>query len=129
MSTKLTRRRPSRRGALLMIALIALCAWGGLLTFTYFVPPQGQVAPLVFLLLGLALWSTSTLPIYAISWLILARRGYRPTLSQAVREGGLISAWLIFNLLLKTLSSWSILGAVVSFGIIVVIELLVLGRA
>ncbi len=135
MTTKNTRRRLhgprglSRRGALITLTLAALCTWGGLLTFTYFVPPQEQVAPLVLVLLGLALWSTSTLLIYAVARLILARRAQRPALSQAIREGGLISAWLIFNLLLRVLSSWSILSAVVSFGIIVVIELLVLSRA
>lgn len=129
MTTKNTRHRMSRRGILLIIALMALCAWGGLLLFTYYVQPQTQAVLLVFFLLSLALWSTCTLLIYLVLWAILARRSRRPGLAQALREGGLFSAWLIFNLLLSVLSGWSIFSAVVSFGIIVVIELLILGRS
>lgn len=129
MTTKNTRRRMSRRGILLTLALIAFCSWGGLLVFTYYVQPQAQAALFAFFLLGLALWSTCTLLIHFVLWAILARRSRRPGLTQALREGGLFSAWLIFNLLLSALSSWNIFSAVVSFGIILVIELLILGRS
>src|SRR4051812_22841186 len=107
MTTKNTRRRVSRRGILLMLALMALCAWGGLLLFTYYVQPQARAALFVFFLLSLALWTTCTLLISLVLWAILARRSRRLGLTQAMREGGLFSGWLIFNLLLSALSSWS----------------------
>jgi hypothetical protein len=107
----------------------ALLAWGGLLLFTRYVPPQGVPAFLVFfVLLGVALLCTLTLLIYLITLAILVRRARRPRLSLALRQGGLISAWLLFNLLLRALHSWSIFTAAVSFGIIVVIEFLALER-
>lgn len=129
MTTTNSQRSIGRRGLLGIISLVALCTWGALLLFTYFVQPQSMPAILVvFILLSAALVCTCTLLIYLISWAILAARAQRPSITQALREGGLTAAWLIFNLLLSTLHSWSIFTTVVSFGIIVVIELLVLGR-
>ena len=46
----------------------------------------------------------------------------------ALRQGALLSLWIVLNLLLRALHSWSIFVAVVSFGIILVIEVLSLGR-
>ncbi|HEY3992512.1 MAG TPA: hypothetical protein VGM01_06475 [Ktedonobacteraceae bacterium] len=129
MTTTNSQLRLSRRGLISIIALVALCMWGALFVFTYFIRPQNLPAILaVFILLSAALLCTCTLLIYLISWAILAARARRPSLTQALREGGLITAWLIFNLLLSTLHSWSIFTMIVSFGIIVVVELLVLGR-
>jgi hypothetical protein len=114
----------------MIIAASALGAWGGLLLFTYYVRPTGTPAILVvFVLLALALPSTCVLLTYLVLWLALTRRGQRPRWLQVLREGGLISAWLLFNLALSTLHSWSLFTAIVSFGIIVVVELLVLGQA
>jgi hypothetical protein len=128
MTTTHSRSQLSRRGFLLLLTLSALCAWGGLLLFTYFVQPQGMPAILVvFVLLSVALLCTCTLFIYLISLLVLAARAQRPGITQTLREGGLTTAWLIFNLLLSTLHSWSVFVTIVSFGIIVVIELLLLG--
>lgn len=129
MTTTRSRRRISVRGSLILLAIGTLCAWGGLLLFTYYVQPQSAPAIVfVFCLLSLALFCTCALLIYAISWVVLATRARRPALAQALRESGLTTAWLIFNLLLSTLHSWSIFTTLVSLGIIVVIELLVLGR-
>jgi hypothetical protein len=123
-------RQVSDRHLLIGIAVVALCMWAGLLLFTYFVKPAGIAAITgAFLLLGLALTGTGTLVIYFISWAVLVRRGRRPHILQSLREGGLTSLWLIFNLLLSSLHSWSIFITVISFAIIVIIELLVLGRA
>jgi hypothetical protein len=123
-------RRTRPRVLLVLLFIVALCAWGGLLLFTYYIQPKGAPAVIgAFLLLSPALFCTCTLLTYLISRVVLARRGRRPNVSLAVRQGGLISAWLIFNLLLRSLHSWSVFIAVVSFGIIVVIELLVIGRA
>ena len=46
----------------------------------------------------------------------------------ALREGALVSFWVVFNLLLRALHSWSLFVAIVSLGIIIVIEVLSLGR-
>jgi hypothetical protein len=117
----------STRAFLIVLTIAALLAWGGLLLFTLLVPPQGWLALLVvFVLLGLALLCTLTPLIYLVTRAILARRLYRPTLIQVVREAALISAWVIFNLLLRVLYSWSLFTAIISFGIIVVIEILAL---
>lgn len=122
-------RMLSNRALLIWIAVVALCMWGGLVLFTYYVQPVGMAAiTAAFVLLALALFGTCTLLSYFISWGVLARRGRRPRILQALREGGLISLWLIFNLLLSSLHSWSIFITVIGFGIIVVVELLVLGR-
>lgn len=129
-STRTRRSRISGRGLLIIISASALCAWGGLLLFTYYVQPTSALAiAVVFILLSVALFCTCTLLIYLISRAVLARRARRPSIVQALREGGLTTAWLVFNLLLSTLHSWSIFTTAISFGIIVVIELLVLGRA
>ena len=122
--TTMKARRVSRRTLLLIIAAAALCAWGGLLLFTYYVSISGPAIFVVFVLLALALFCTCTLLIYLVSWLI-----HHPGLVLALRESGLISTWLLFNLLLNTLRSWSLFSAIVSFGIIVIIEILVLGRS
>ena len=119
----------SRRTLLIIMVLVALLAWGGLLLYTYFVAPVGVPAILVsFCLLGVGLLCAFIPLIYFISHLILTARNSRPRLAHASRQAALISAWIIFNLLLRLLHSWSIFTAVVSFGIIIVVEFLALGR-
>jgi hypothetical protein len=119
----------SHRTLLIIMILGALLAWGGLLLFTRFVAPSGVPSFLGFFsLLGAGLLCIFTPLIYLVARLILAARNSRPTLGQATRQAGLISAWIIFNLLLRLLHSWSIFTAIVSFGIIVVLEFLALGR-
>jgi hypothetical protein len=109
------------------MGFVALLAWGGLLLFTRFIAPTGVPSFLGFFsLLGAGLLCTFTPLIYLVARLILAARSSRPTLGQSTRQAGLISAWIIFNLLLRLQHSWSIFTAIVSFGIIVVIEFLAL---
>ena len=122
-------RRMSRRTLLMVTGAVALGAWGGLLLFTYYVPRSAPAILGVFILLSLALFCTCMLLTYLVLWVVLARRKQRPRMTQVLRESVLISTWLIFNLLLSVLRSWSLFTAIVSFGIIVVIELLVLGQA
>src|SRR5579883_905822 len=122
-------RHLSTRTLLILMILGALLAWGGLLLFTRFIAPSGVPSFLGFFsLLGASLLCTFIPLIYLVALLILATRSSRPTLGQSTRQAGLISAWIIFNLLLRLLHSWSIFTAIVSFGIIVVIEFLALGR-
>jgi hypothetical protein len=119
------RRTISARTLLIIMPITALLAWGGLLLFTRYIPPQSAPALLAFfVLLSLALFCTLTLLIYPITRVIQAGRSKRPELGQAMRQSGLISIWIIFNLLLRVLASWSLFTAIVSFGIIMVIEIL-----
>src|SRR5579875_441508 len=129
MATTDAPRKTKSRILLLVLSILALCAWGGLLIFTRYVPPRGlSIFILFFVLLGLALICTLTPLIYLVTRVILIRHSYRPILIQTLRQATLLSTWVGFNLLLRLLSSWSIFTAIVSFGIIVVIEILVLGR-
>lgn len=119
----------SDRALLITMSIIAPLTWGGLLLFTRYVPPQSPLAFLVaFLLVGTALLCTLSPVIYLVTRRVLNVRPYRPTVRSALRQGGLISSWVVFNLVLRVLHSWSVFTAIVSFGIIVVGEILVLGR-
>ncbi len=113
-----------------ILTLLALIAWGSLLLFTYVVAPNTIPAFLVlFFLLGLALLSTFTPLTYLFTRAILSRKGlYTATMSHAFRQSLLITAWIVFNLFISALKSWHLLTALVSFGIIVVVEILALGR-
>src|SRR5438105_4876141 len=113
-------RRISRRALLLVLTVVALCAWGGLLLFTKFVAISVPAILIVFILLSIALFCTCALLTYLVSRLI-----HRPSLVLALRVSALISTWLLFNLILSALRSWSLFSAIVSLGIIVIIELLV----
>jgi hypothetical protein len=127
MTTTQAKRGVSIRAFLIILAITALLAWGGLLLFTRYIAPANALDFLVFfVLLGPALLCTLAPLIYLVTRAILARRLYRPTMIQVIREAGLISALVIFNLLLRVLHSWSIFTAIVSFGIIVVTEILAL---
>jgi len=132
MITRMNRlklRRLSQRALLCTLAILALPAWGGLLLFTYAITPSGGLIFFGFFsLLAIGLLSTLIPLIYLVARPILAARKLRPRLGQVIRQASLISAWIMFNLLLRLLHSWSIFTAVVSFGIIVVIELLALGK-
>ena len=124
-----TGRRVSRRRALYMMLVIAPLSWIGLLLFTRFVPPRTTLAFVtVFVLLYVALTSTLAPLAYIISLRFLSSRLYRATVRHSLRQGALLSLWIVFNLAIRALQSWSIFTAVVSLGIVVVIELLALAR-
>lgn len=119
------RRRIDGHTLLIVMSAAALPAWGALLLFTRYVPPRTVPAFVVFfLLLGMALVCTFSPLIYLVTRRILPGR----TVRHAIRQAGLISVWVVFNLLLRVLHSWNIFTAIVSFAIIVVIEILALGR-
>ena len=130
MSTNyVPRRRVTRRGALYSMVLLALLAWGALLAFTHFEPPNSIVNfVVVFILLFVALASTLSPLAYVISLRFISSRLYRATLRHSLRQGMLVALLIVFNLVLRALHSWSIFTAIVSLGIIAVIELLSLAR-
>lgn len=122
-----TQRSIPTRTLLIGMPMIALLAWGGLALFTHDVPPTSILAfCIVFILLGLALFCTLAPLIHLITRGLLARRIAQPTSSHAVREALLITIFLLFNLGLRVLHSWSLFTAVVSFAMIIVIELFAL---
>ncbi len=119
----------TNRTSLNLLMLIAPLAWAALLLFTHFVPPQAVLAYVAFfVLLGVALTSTLSPLAYFISLRFVSSRLHRATVRHALREGALVSLWVVFNLLLRALHSWSLFVAIVSLGIIIVIEVLSLGR-
>jgi hypothetical protein len=129
MTTTHPRRSISVRTLFITMPITALLAWSGLLLFARYIAPQSVPALIAFfVLLGVALLCTLAPLIYLIVRAMLAGRVTRPSLVQATRQSGLISIWIIFNLLLRVLHSWSLFTAIVSFGIIVVIEVLALGH-
>ena len=119
----------TNRTSLNLLMLLAPLAWAALLLFTHFVPPQAVAAYVAFfVLLGVALTSTLSPLAYFISLRFVSSRLHRATVRHALREGALVSLWVVFNLLLRALHSWSLFVAIVSLGIIIVIEVLSLGR-
>lgn len=129
MTNQSARRRLTGRVALTILLIVAPLAWGGFLLFTYHVAPQTVQAFVVFFaLLGVALTCTLSPLIYFISLRFLSSRLHRATVRHALRQGALLSFWMVFNLVLRALHSWSIFTAIISFAIIVVIEVLSLGR-
>ncbi len=119
----------TNRIALNLLMVLAPLAWAALLVFTHFVPPQTVLAyATFFVLLGVALTSTLSPLAYFISLRFISSRLYRATVRHALRQGALLSLWIVFNLLLRALHSWSLFVAIVSLGIILVVEVLSLGR-
>ena len=121
-------RRVTNRTALNMLMVFAPLVWVALLVFTHFVPPQAvQAYVTFFLLLSVALTSTLSPLAYFISLRFISSRLHRATMRHALRQGALLSLWIVFNLLLRALHSWNLFIAIVSLGIIIVIEVLSLG--
>jgi hypothetical protein len=119
----------TNRSALNMLMVLAPLAWVALLLFTHFVPPQAVLAyATFFVLLGVALTSTLSPLAYFVGLRFISSRLHRATMRHALRQGALLSLWIVFNLLLRALHSWSLFVAIVSLGIIVVVEVLSLGR-
>ncbi len=119
----------TNRTSLNILMLLAPLAWAALLLFTHFVPPQAVLAYIAFfVLLGIALISTLSPLAYFISLRFISSRLHRATVRHALREGTLVSLWAVFNLLLRALHSWSLFVAIVSLGIVIVVEVLSLGR-
>jgi hypothetical protein len=119
----------TNRTALNILMVLAPLAWIALLVFTHFVPPQTVLAyATFFVLLGVALTSTLSPLAYFISLRFISSRLYRATVRHALRQGALLSLWIVFNLLLRALDSWNLFVAIVSLGIILVVEVLSLGR-
>ena len=121
--------RMNGRTALTTLAILAPLAWVALLVYTRFVPPRDVLAFITFfVLLFVALTSTFAPLAYVIGLRFLSSRLYRATVRHSLRQGALLAAWIVFNLLLRSLQSWSIFTAIVSLGILIVVEVLSLAQ-
>lgn len=119
----------SNRSVLLILAGIAVLAWGGLRLFGRFVPPQSLLAFVVFLLiLSVACTSTFAPVAYVIGGRLFSLRIYKVGIRPAIRQGALLSLVLVFNLILRALHSWNIFTAIVVLAVAVVVEVLSLAR-
>ena len=109
---------------------VAVLAWGGLLLFTRFVPPQTVLAFVAFfLVLTLALICTFASLAYAVGQRIFAsRRRHRITWYYALRQGALLSSAIVLNLILRALHSWNVIMAMVIVVAAVIVEVLFLAR-
>lgn len=121
--------RIQNRTVLFLLLFMALLVWGGLITFTRFVPPDSVLAyTTFFVLLGVALTCTFTPIAYFIGLRFLSSRLYRATMRHALRQGALLSLCVVLNLLLRSLHSWNIFTAIVIFIAAIVVEVVSLGR-
>lgn len=121
--------RMNGRTALYTLAILAPLAWIALLVYTRFVPPGDVLAFVVFfVLLFVALTSTFSPLAYVIGLRFISSRLYRATVRHSLRQGALLATWIVFNLLLRALQSWSIFTALVSLGILIVVEILSLAQ-
>ncbi len=114
----------SNRNVLYVLMALVPLSWGGLLAFTRSVPPHSLAAYLTFfVLLLMALTCSLSLIAYGLSRGMLASRLLHPSLRQALREGFLISAATVLNLVLRSLHSWNIFAGVVTVVVVVIIEI------
>src|SRR5947208_2393929 len=119
----------TNRTALYILILLAPFAWGGLLLFTRYVPPNGPLAYLAFfVLLGVALTCTISPIAYVIGLRFISSRLYRTTVRHSIRQGALLSLCVILNLMLLSLRSWSIVTAIVIVIAAIIIEVVSLAR-
>jgi len=119
----------SKRAALTIIVLLAICAWGGLLFYTRYVPPQEWPSYLAFFaILGVALTCSFAFFAYVISRFFFSSRFYKATVPTSLRQGVLLALVIIFNLVLRALNSWNIVTAIVILVAAIVVEVILLGR-
>jgi hypothetical protein len=119
----------SNRAALTIIVLLALCAWGGLLFYTRFIPPRAWPSYLAFFaILSVALTCTFAFLAYLISRFFFSSRLYKATVLNSLRQGALLALVIIFNLILRALNSWNIVTAIVIFVAAIIVEVVSLGR-
>jgi hypothetical protein len=118
-----------QRKLLSAIVLIALLSWGGLLLFTYHVQPSTPLAFFAFfLILAVALMAIFFPLAYLIGKRFLFTRRYRSSVSQALRQGALLTFIVIANLALRLLHSWNLLTTFIIIAAAIIIEVLSLAR-
>jgi hypothetical protein len=118
-----------RRTSLVTLAVLGLCAWGGLLAFTRFIAPTTLPAFVAFFaILIVALTGTLTPVAYFVGSRLIPSSRYRSTVRYALRQGLLLSLAVVLNLILRALHSWNPLMGVSIFGAAIVVEIMALAR-
>jgi hypothetical protein len=116
----------SDRSSLSILVLIALFSWGGLLMFTYIVPPHAFLAFIaLFLIMAVALTSTVAPIAYMIGRLFSPPQ---PTIQSSIRRGALVALIVILNLMLRVWSSWNVFTAILIVLAVIVVEVIALAR-
>lgn len=122
----------SNRSSLYTLVLIALVAWGGLLLFTHQVSPfASPVLPAFiafFLILTIALTSTIAPIAYMIDRVFFSAHVQQVTIRNALRRGALFALIVVFNLMLRALSSWNVFTALLIALAVIVVEVMVVAR-
>lgn len=119
----------TNRATLSILIILAPFLWGALLLYTHFIPPHDLLAFVAFfLLLGIAITSTSAPIAYFIGLRFLSSRLARTTVRHAIRQGALLSLCITLNLILLSLHSWNIFTAITIFVAAIVIEILSLAK-
>jgi hypothetical protein len=118
------------RSANRLFLLVALLAGVGLVIFGKLVPPQGILAPALFLLILFIALLTGLTPLAQIIGARLVRSpSYRQhSLRHALRQAALLSAASIANLLLLLLHAWLWADLVLIALALILIELITLAR-
>jgi hypothetical protein len=118
------------RHPVLVLLTLAALAWVGLALFGKLVPPQGVLAPTIFLLiLFLALTTSLTLLIQVIGVHLIRSTWYQQhSLRHALRQGTLLAAASSVNLVLLLLHAWFWADVVLLLLAAVLVELIALAR-
>jgi len=119
------------RASFYTLIAIAPLSWGGLLLFTYYVPPPASTASslpfvVLFLITMVALTSTFAPLAYLAGTRLLSARYYHATMRAAIRQGSLIALAIMLNIIFYILNSWSIFMAIVILAAAAVVEMLFL---
>jgi hypothetical protein len=115
---------------LLLLFVVGLgmpLTWGALLLFTRYVPPVNWQALLIFFALLLPALFCTLLPLITLISSLLTRRK-RVSTRRLLRESGLLTLWIVLNLVLQGIHSWNWFTAVVSLAIVVVVEILLFAK-
>lgn len=119
----------TNRVLLYTLIAIALLSWGGLLLFTYYVPPPNPMSFVIFfLILMVALTSTFAPLTYLVGGRLFATWHYHATMRAAIRQGALIASAVILNIIFYSLDSWNIFMAIVILAAAAVVEMLFLAH-
>ncbi|GAC1366131.1 MAG: hypothetical protein NVS2B12_12400 [Ktedonobacteraceae bacterium] len=117
------------RVSLYTLIAIAPLSWGGLVLFTYYVPPLNPSAfVFLFLILLVALTCTFAPLAYWLGSHLLSAQRYQATVLAATRQGALLALVVILNLIFRALDSWNIFMAFVILAAAIVVEVLFLAR-
>ncbi len=113
-----------------VLLTVAALTWVGLGIFGKLVQPQGILAPTIFLLILFLALVTSLVPLAQVIGARLTRSKWyqQHSLRHALRQGTLLAAAIILNLVLLLLHAWYWADVILLMLAIILIELIALAR-